>query len=439
MQKDFPYETIKKMVADCGLPDVGLASIRELRRLVAEIEAKTGLRFVRMEMGIPGLPAPAFAVEAEAAALMKGVASFYPDIEGIPELRKEAARFIKNFLDLKAYSHNCFASVGAMQACFATLMVAGRMEKERDTVLLLEPCFPVHKQMIKMIGLNVEGFDVFHFRGPALKAQLEGFLKHGHISCILYSNPNNPSWICFTEEELKIIADLAQKYDVLILEDLAYLGMDFREDLGKPGTPPFQATVGHYTDRYVIFISSSKIFSYAGQRVGLIFVPDYVLNLNRPDLLRYYPSANFGHALVYGSLYATTSGVSHSAQWGLQALLKAANEGKYDFVAAVREYGRRARVMKELFLKYGFHLIYAQDGNKPLADGFYFTIGYPGLSGRQLVKELLYHGISAIALETTGSRQEGVRACVSFVSPDQFETLEDRLSLFQKHNPISAK
>jgi len=51
---------------------------------------------------------------------------------------------------------------------------------------------------------------------------------------MLYSNPNNPSWICFTEKELKIIAELADKYNVVILEDLAYVAMDFRKDLYHP-------------------------------------------------------------------------------------------------------------------------------------------------------------------------------------------------------------
>ena len=84
--------------------------------------------------------------------------------------------------------------------------------------------------------------------------------EKGNISAIIYSNPNNPSWICLKEEELRIIGELATLYDVIVLEDLAYFAMDFRQDLSKPYQPPFQPSVAHYTDNYVLLISGSKAF-----------------------------------------------------------------------------------------------------------------------------------------------------------------------------------
>ena len=65
--------------------------------------------------------------------------------------------------------------------------------------------------------------------------------------------------IRITRDELKIIGELATKYDVIVMEDLAYFGMDFRRDMSKPGKAPFQPTVTKYTSNYVLFISSSKI------------------------------------------------------------------------------------------------------------------------------------------------------------------------------------
>ena len=70
--------------------------------------------------------------------------------------------------------------------------------------------------------------------------------------------------------------------------------------------------------------------------------------------------------------------------------------------------------------------------NEPIADGFYFTLSYPGMTGNQLVENLLYYGVSAIALDNTGSDEEGIRACVSFVQPEQFGELEKRLKLFHR-------
>ena len=56
----------------------------------------------------------------------------------------------------------------------------------------------------------------------------------------------------------------------------------------------------------------------------------------------------------------------------MAAMLKAANEGKYNFLNEVKIYGERARKLKEIFLRYGFHLVYDKDLEDPVADGFYF-------------------------------------------------------------------
>jgi DNA-binding transcriptional MocR family regulator len=129
-------------------------------------------------------------------------------------------------------------------------------------------------------------------------------------------------------------------------------------------------------------------------------------------------------------LYSISSGTSHSAQWALAAMLKAANNGTFNFVEEVKEYGEKAKVMKRLFLENGFNIVYKNDINQPIANGFYFTISYPGMTGNELVANLIYFGISAIALDNTGSEEEGIRACVSFVKREQFDELGKRLKAF---------
>ena len=427
------YKTVKQKIEESGLPSAGKASIREIKKLVDNIEEATGDKFVRMEMGIPGLPAPKIATEAEKKALDNGVASIYPDIHGIPTLKTEISKFVKNFLDIDVHRESCIPTVGSMQAGFASFMTINRMHKERNTTLFIDPGFPVHKQQHHVLGINYETFDVYNYRGGKLKAKLEEYLSKGNISCILYSNPNNPSWICFTEKELEIIGDLANKYNVVILEDLAYFAMDFRQDLSKPGKPPFQPTVAQYTDNYILFISSSKAFSYAGQRVGMMVISDKLFKTKAPGLTRYYNSDIFGRAMIFGTLYSLSSGTSHSAQYGLAAMLKAVNKGEFNFVEFVKEYGEKAKIMKKMFLDNGFSIVYDKDEDKPIADGFYFTYSYPGYTGEELLEEMLYYGISAISLAITGSeRNEGIRACVSLISRDQFPDLEQRLKKFNE-------
>lgn len=272
--------------------------------------------------------------------------------------------------------------------------------------------------------------------GKKLKDKLESYYKTGRISSLLYSNPNNPAWICLNEEELAIIGELSNKYDVIVIEDLAYFGMDFRKDYSHPGVPPYQPTIAHYTDHYILLVSSSKIFSYAGQRIGMLAVSDKLFNRSYPDLLRYYSSDKFGHSLIFGALYGITAGVPHSVQYGLAALLKALNDGTYNYRDDVKEYERKASAMKNYFISNGFEIVYDTDLDVPVADGFYFTVGYPGMTGKELLLELLGYGISSITLDITGSKREGLRACVSLVPWELFPALEKRLEKFNEDHPL---
>jgi aspartate/methionine/tyrosine aminotransferase len=431
------YNLVKRIFAKSGLTNLGTATIREILKLVSQIEYETGIKYVRMEMGVPGLPSPQIAVDAEIEALRKGVSSIYPNIEGIAPLKEESSRFIKLFLDLDIDRQGCIPTVGSMMGSMVSFLVANRNDSTKEGSLFLDPGFPVQKQQVKMLGHDYYSFDIFEYRGAKLADKLESYLKPGKISSILYSNPNNPTWMCLNEEELGIIGELSRKYDVIVIEDLAYFGMDFRKDYSVPGVAPFQPTIGKYTDDYIILISSSKIFSYAGQRIGIMAISDHLYDRQYHDLLRYYSTDKFGHSVVFGGLYGFSAGVAHSVQYGLAALLKAVNDGSYKFMEDVKEYGFRAGVMKQLFTGSGFKISYDMDLDEPLADGFYFTISYPGMTSNQLLEELLYYGISAISLEITGSKKnDGLRACVSHVPREQFGDLETRLKMFNEDHPV---
>lgn len=430
------FEIIERKLKETRIGDLGIASIREIKRLVDMIERESGQRFIRMEMGIPGLAPVKIGIEAEKKALDMGIPAIYPDIYGKAELKTEISRFAKLFLNIDVNVDGCLPTVGSMQGSFASFMTLNRMHKDRGQTLLLNPGFPVHMQQLRILGIETLSFDVYNYRGEKLREKLESYLQSGKISTILYSNPNNPSWICFTERELRIIAEMADKYDVIVIEDLAYFGMDFRKDYSQPGVPPYQPSVAHYTDNYVLLISSSKVFSYAGQRIGMMVISNKIFETEAPDLLRFYKFSKVGHAMIFGTMYSLSSGTAHTPQFALTAILKAANDGEFNFIKEVKEYGEKAKIMKKLFTDNGFHIVYDKDEDNPIADGFYFTFSYPGYSGGELLREMLFYGISAIALSICGSdRLEGVRACVSLVKRDQFPDLELRLKRFREDHP----
>ena len=442
IRKDTPidFELVKSNIDFFGHSFIRKGNIRIMRKIVDRVENDSGIKFIRMEMGVPGIKPSQIGIEAEILALKSDVAGIYPPVEGLPALKKEMSKFIKLFMNIDIDAEFCIPTCGSIHGCFVSLLTLGRRDPQKDTVLFLEPGFPNHNALNRILNFQQVAFDVYNFRGEKLRSKLIDFFDKGNISAVVFSNPNNPSWICFTEEELKIIAETAAMYDVIVIEDLAYFAMDFRKDYSHPGELPFQPSVANYCDNYILLISGSKAFSYAGQRIGMLVISEKLFNTRFEKLESFFNMDQFGRALIFGSILNTTGGVTQSVQYGFCEILKAVNESKYYFIEDVKEYGEKAKIMKKMFIENGFNIVYDMDGEELIADGFYFTVYYPGFEGVELTKRLLYYGISTIPLIATGSeRTEGIRICVSLVARNRFNELEKRLMLFNQHYCQSVK
>lgn len=436
--KIFSEELVAKAVKELHIADLSKATIGEVLLVAQYLEKETGIPFIRMDQGSPGLPVNQLGVEAEKAALDRGVGSQYPAAAGVPELKYEASRFVKAFMNVDISPRACVPTVGSVAGSYGSFIACTQRTPGKNKVLFIDPGFPIQKSQLRIIGAEWVEFDIYNYRGEALREKLESMMAGGDIAAIVYSNPNNPAWICLEDAELKIIGELATKYDVIVMEDLAYFCMDFRSDMGHPFEPPYPPTVAHYTDNYILMLSSSKIFSYAGQRMALTCISDKLFDRQFPALAERYKDAGvFGQTLIASILYMITSGCTASTQYAYAEMLRLSTEGKINFVEDTREYARRAEKMKKIFTDNGFHIIYDYDVTKQVGDGFFFTIGYGDLSGGDLLKELLYYGVSSISLSTTGSDQQGVRACTSRMRDDLYDVMAERMKAFNEDHPLN--
>lgn len=433
----FSQDLVAEACSVNSVADLSTATIGEVLLVAQYLENKTGIPFVRMDQGSPSLPINKYGVDAEKRALDKGLGSMYPAAPGITEVRDAASRFVKAFINVDVSPRSCIATTGSVAASFGSFAAATQRIPGKDKVLFIDPGFPIQKSQLRILGVQWESFDIYPYRGAAkLEAKLEEEFADGDIAAIIYSNPNNPAWTCLEEEELEVIGRLATKYDVIVMEDLAYFCMDYRRDLGHPFEPPFLPTVARYTDNYILMLSASKIFSYAGQRIAMCCISDKLYEKQYPALAkRYHDAGVFGVTLTASILYMITSGCTTSTQYGYAEMMNLSCEGVINFVEDTREYERRAHKMKEIFCRHGFHIVYDRDVNQYVGDGFFFTIGYGNLTGEQLVVELMYYGVSSICLSTTGSTRSGVRACVSLVHDELLEVLDRRMDAFQKDHP----
>lgn len=436
--KLFSDKLVAEACSACNVSDLSHATIGEILLAAQYLENKTGIPFVRMDQGSPGLPVNRYGVDAEKKALDSGICSQYPAAEGFKGLKEAASRFVKAFIDVDIDPRGCVPTTGSVEGTFAAFIACTQRIPGKDKVLFIDPGFPIQKSQLRILGIEWRNFDIYSWRGAEkLRSRLEEELASGDIAAIIYSNPDNPAWICLEEEELEVIGELATRYDAVVLEDLAYFCMDYRKELGRPFEPPYLPTVARYTDNYILLLSASKIFSYAGQRIAMMCISDGLFNRRYPALAeRYCDSGVFGVTLTASILYMITSGCTYSTQFGYMEMLNLSCEGVIDFVGDTREYAARTRRIKEIMLRHGFHVVYDKDIAQPVGDGFFFTVGYEGLSGDELVVELMHYGVSCISLSTTGSLQQGVRGCSSRMREDLYPLLEERMAEFEKDHPV---
>ena len=430
----FNKEAISEACKVNNVRDLSSATIGESVLVAQYLEKKYGIPLIRMDQGSPSISINRYGQEEEKRAIDSGIGNTYPPADGIPELKNAASRFIKAFMNIDLAPAGCIPTTGSVAGSFGAFIAVTQRIPGKDKVLFIDPGFPIQKSQLRILDIEWKNFDIFAHRGAAkLEAKLREEMASGDVAAIIYSNPNNPAWICLEEEELQVIGKLATEYDAIVMEDLAYFCMDYRKDLSRPFEEPYLPTAARYTDNYILLLSASKIFSYAGQRIALCCISDKLYGRQYPALAaRYQDTGVFGSTLTAAILYMITSGCTATTQYAYAKMLDLSCAGIINFIDDTREYERRAKKMKEIFCRHGFHIVYDKDVTMEVGDGFFFTIGYKDMTGEQLAAELVRYGISSICLTTTGSLQKGVRACVSRMKDSLYGVLEERVTAFDE-------
>ncbi|MBR1869644.1 MAG: aminotransferase class I/II-fold pyridoxal phosphate-dependent enzyme, partial [Bacteroidales bacterium] len=203
--KIFSEELVEKACREQSVADLSKATIGEVLLVAQYLEKETGIPFIRMDQGSPGLPMNRYGIEAEKRALDSGIGSQYPAAAGVPELKAAASRFVKAFIDIDISPRGCVPTTGSVAASFGAFIACTQRIPGKDKVLFIDPGFPIQKSQLRVLGIEWREFDIHPCRGAEkLREKLESELAAGDIAAIIYSNPNNPAWICLEEEELEV-------------------------------------------------------------------------------------------------------------------------------------------------------------------------------------------------------------------------------------------
>jgi aspartate aminotransferase/aminotransferase len=239
--------------------------IREILALADELQC-SGRDIIHMEIGRPDFDSPQNAKDAAARALQSGDVH-YTDMSGTPELRSAlAAKYKRDAgMDIDP-DREIIVTAGAVEALmtlFMTILDPG------DEVIIPSPYFPVYDDQIKMAGGTLKNIPCHMKNGFRPQARDIENAVTSKTRIILINTPNNPTGATSTRVELEGIAEVAKKYDLLVISDECYEKFTYDAD-----TPHISiASLDGMRGRTFTLSAASKTFSMTGWRVGWMVIP----------------------------------------------------------------------------------------------------------------------------------------------------------------------
>jgi len=224
-----------------------------------------GKHIVHLEIGEPDFDTPANIRNAAKTALDKGYTHYGPS-PGLPELRKTIAEYMTKHRGVQFNPNQVVVTPGGKPIMFYTIMAC---VDPGDEVIYPNPGFPIYESVINFVGakpvpLALKEEKGFRFDIADLKKLITAKTR-----MLILNSPQNPTGGILTIDDLKEIAGLAVKHDLIVLSDeiysrIIYDGFAHTSIVTFPGMP----------ERTIILDGFSKTYAMTGWRLGFGVMPE---------------------------------------------------------------------------------------------------------------------------------------------------------------------
>lgn len=246
---------------------------------------------INLGQGICDLPTPD-PIKQQAIDVIKHGNHTYSACEGILPLRIALAEKLAKFNAINADPEQeiivCHGSTGAFVCAVRALFNPG------DEVILFEPFYSYHKHILELSGIRVKTVSInlqdFSVDFEQLQADISV-----HTKGIVICTPNNPTGKVFTQAELLILGEIAERYNLGIITDEIY------EYITYPGYEHISpASLENFKDRTITISGFSKTYNMTGWRLGYATGPAYIIEKMAlvQDLLYVCPAVPLQHAVI---------------------------------------------------------------------------------------------------------------------------------------------
>ena len=235
----------------------------------SDVMAKTFDDVLDLSLGDPDLTTDFRIIDAAFADAKAGHTK-YTDFRGDPELRQAIIDFYKEEYDMDIVDEEIFI---AASGCLAMYLVLEAILDDGDEVILQAPYFTPYPQQVELArGIPVE-LPTYEEEDFQINVKRLESLVTERTRALVINSPSNPTGNCLTVETMEKIAEIAEKYDLIVISDDIYTAFSYQNPF-----VPF-ASLPEMKARTIIINSFSKNFTMTGWRVGNIIAPDYIIKI----------------------------------------------------------------------------------------------------------------------------------------------------------------
>ncbi|MBM4760702.1 aminotransferase [Bacillus sp. B15-48] len=355
---------------------------------------------ISLGVGEPDFVTPWAVREAAILSLEDGYTSYTANA-GLFELRQEISKYMFRSFGVKYKAESeVLVTVGASQAIDIALR---SIIDPGDEVVVVEPCFVSYSPLVSLAGGIPVPVQASKDQDFKISAKVLESVITPKTKAVMICSPNNPTGTMLNKKELKEIAELVEKHDLLILSDEIYAELVYDE------TYTSMAAIEGMQDRTILVSGFSKGFAMTGWRLGFVCAPEEITA-----------------AMLKVHQYAMMCAPTMAQYAGLEAL----RNGDDDVEEMRKSYRRRRNYMVSAFNEMGLSC------HSPGGAFYVFpSIESTGLSSEEFAEKLLIEEkVAVVPGNVFGESGEGYIRCSYATSIEQLQEAIKRIRRFIEKN-----
>jgi len=245
---------------------IGTETAFEAAARARALEA-TGRSVIHLEIGEPDFDTPRHIKDAAVRGLLEEGMTHYTAAEGIATLRQAIADDVRRWKGIEAKPDQVIVTPGAKPIMFYAMLA---VVDDGDEVIYPNPGFPIYESMAEYVGGVAVAAPLREEREFRMDVEEVASLVTPRTRMIVINSPHNPTGSVMTPDDVRAVAETANRHDLVVLADEIYGRLQYE------GEPLSIATLPGMAERTITLDGFSKTFAMTGWRLGYGIVPAWL-------------------------------------------------------------------------------------------------------------------------------------------------------------------